>query len=261
MAQGSAAVPKFGNWETGDNVPYTVCFEKARKGRSRTKINTIQSQQNSDTETIQSSSFQQEIDLTTPLHKHTDDLTRQRNAADLIRAKQGRRLPESPITVAADSPLHRVSSGDKNTRGMRRNGTFDVSVEQSPLHVSKVGSKGIGVSPVYSLERKGSTGGVPMTPGRSRLRSASRAAAGDDSVDQNAAVPKFGDWDENNPGSADGYTLIFNKVKEERHGGPTKASNLSKQSSQSNSQKHYRNENSKVLFGAKMQLWNHYSSK
>ncbi|CAN1269573.1 RPM1-interacting protein 4, partial [Linum perenne] len=37
--------------------------------------------------------------------------------------------------------------------------------------------------------------------------------------DQSSAVPKFGDWDENNPASADGYTHIFNKVREERLGG------------------------------------------
>ena len=37
--------------------------------------------------------------------------------------------------------------------------------------------------------------------------------------DKGAAVPKFGDWDENNPASADGYTHIFNKVREERNNG------------------------------------------
>ncbi|CAI0426570.1 unnamed protein product [Linum tenue] len=37
--------------------------------------------------------------------------------------------------------------------------------------------------------------------------------------DKGAAVPKFGDWDENNPASADGYTHIFNMVREERQGG------------------------------------------
>ena len=30
-----------------------------------------------------------------------------------------------------------------------------------------------------------------------------------------SAVPKFGDWD-SNPASADGYTHIFNKVREEK---------------------------------------------
>lgn len=37
--------------------------------------------------------------------------------------------------------------------------------------------------------------------------------------ERGAAVPKFGDWDESNPASADGYTHIFNKVREERQGG------------------------------------------
>lgn len=37
--------------------------------------------------------------------------------------------------------------------------------------------------------------------------------------DRGAAVPKFGQWDESNPASADGFTHIFNKVREERHSG------------------------------------------
>lgn len=40
--------------------------------------------------------------------------------------------------------------------------------------------------------------------------------------DQGAAVPKFGEWDENNPESADGFTQIFNKVREERQIGAGK---------------------------------------
>ena len=34
--------------------------------------------------------------------------------------------------------------------------------------------------------------------------------------DDSTAVPKFGDWDERNPSSAEGYTHIFNKVHEEK---------------------------------------------
>ncbi|KAF6166362.1 hypothetical protein GIB67_034913 [Kingdonia uniflora] len=37
--------------------------------------------------------------------------------------------------------------------------------------------------------------------------------------EKGAAVPKFGDWDESNPASADGYTHIFNKVREEKQSG------------------------------------------
>lgn len=31
-------VPKFGNWDSEDNVPYTVYFEKARKGKNGAKM-------------------------------------------------------------------------------------------------------------------------------------------------------------------------------------------------------------------------------
>lgn len=34
--------------------------------------------------------------------------------------------------------------------------------------------------------------------------------------DHSAVVPKFGDWDESNPASAEGYTTIFNQVQQER---------------------------------------------
>ncbi|KAE8701385.1 RPM1-interacting protein 4 [Hibiscus syriacus] len=45
------------------------------------------------------------------------------------------------------------------------------------------------------------------------------SARGNESLDKGAAVPKFGDWDENNPSSADGYTHIFNQVREQRNNG------------------------------------------
>lgn len=41
--------------------------------------------------------------------------------------------------------------------------------------------------------------------------------------DKSAAVPKFGEWDENNPASADGFTHIFNKMREEKQSGSTNA--------------------------------------
>lgn len=35
-----------------------------------------------------------------------------------------------------------------------------------------------------------------------------------------AAVPKFGEWNVNDPASGDGYTDVFNRIKEERQRGP-----------------------------------------
>ncbi|PIN17793.1 hypothetical protein CDL12_09530 [Handroanthus impetiginosus] len=57
------------------------------------------------------------------------------------------------------------------------------------------------------------------------------------SQDKGRALPKFGEWDANNPASADGFTVIFAKARDEKKatgtaamGGappPTKAANLS----------------------------------
>lgn len=32
-------------------------------------------------------------------------------------------------------------------------------------------------------------------------------------------LPKFGDWDVNNPASAEGFTVIFNKARDDRRSG------------------------------------------
>lgn len=38
-------------------------------------------------------------------------------------------------------------------------------------------------------------------------------------------LPKFGEWDVNNPASADGFTVIFEKVRDEKKTGGGTASN------------------------------------
>ncbi|ESW12649.1 hypothetical protein PHAVU_008G130600 [Phaseolus vulgaris] len=94
----------------------------------------------------------------------------------------------------------------KQTIGSERN--FD----RSPLHrQAKTPGRD---SP--SWEVKNSYDTSHGTPGRSRLRPSNR---GDETPDKGAAVPKFGEWDESNPASADNYTHIFNQVREEKQVG------------------------------------------
>lgn len=38
----------------------------------------------------------------------------------------------------------------------------------------------------------------------------------DQQSDKGSTVPRFGEWDENDPASAEGYTHIFNNVRQER---------------------------------------------
>ncbi|KAL8106167.1 hypothetical protein AgCh_029830 [Apium graveolens] len=111
-------------------------------------------------------------------------------------------------------------STDSPRRVSGQNSRPDRSVEQSPLpphHQTRTGNKGSGVSSP-SWERKGSSEGThglaPFTPGRSRLRSS--VTGGDETPDYGPVVPKFGDWDESDPSAGEGYTHIFNKVREEK---------------------------------------------
>lgn len=59
-------------------------------------------------------------------------------------------------------------------------------------------------------------------------------------------VPKFGDWDESNPASAEGYTHMFEKVREEKQIGAGKVPAMATESPYSNGQSQCRNANPKV---------------
>ncbi|XP_057982363.1 protein NOI4 [Malania oleifera] len=50
-------------------------------------------------------------------------------------------------------------------------------------------------------------------------------------TDKGQPLPKFGEWDVNDPASADGFTVIFNKARDEKKAGgkpdsPTKGDNI-----------------------------------
>lgn len=83
----------------------------------------------------------------------------------------------------------------------------------SPLHPQK-GSASPGGEGKNSYNS--SHGGA----GKSRMKPADQ---GDETPDRGAAVPKFGEWDEKNPQSADNYTGIFQRVRDERYNGPGKS--------------------------------------
>ncbi|KAL6011293.1 hypothetical protein ACLOJK_001738 [Asimina triloba] len=215
--QQRSPVPKFGNWESGENVPYTVYFDEARKGRKL--INPNDPQENPD-------AFSNNAPLVrapspsikpAPYPNHETRPSKEDGKVRQITEDfVGRRA------AGTDSP-HQRDHGGNSGRSNR------LSNEQSPLHPifqAKVSYKNGVSSP--SWERKGSSErshGFAPTPGRSKLRPTAR---GDETwvisdmawqPQKGAAVPKFGDWDESNPAAADGYTHIFNKVREEKQTG------------------------------------------
>ncbi|XP_050874151.1 RPM1-interacting protein 4 isoform X1 [Lathyrus oleraceus] len=221
-------VPKFGNWEGSDNVPYTAYFDKARKGRTGTKmINPNDPEENPDLVLDNSSSEQPPPSKSKP-RVDSEDLYGKGSARATIELRKS--LEDGDPKQYADSPARHDNVGNRssndstprlgvgsadNRRRPSRQSTAgsEYSVERSPLHrQAKAPGKD---SP--SLEAKNSYDSSHGTPGRSRLRPVNR---GDETPEKGAAVPKFGEWDVSNPASAEGYTHIFNKVRAERQGGP-----------------------------------------
>ncbi|KAK7382692.1 hypothetical protein VNO80_01676 [Phaseolus coccineus] len=212
MAQRSH-VPKFGNWDSGDNVPYTAYFDKARKGRTGAKIiNPNDPEENSD------------LGLDNPSSEHLPP-SKPRVSSEDPSGKGSLHLEDDPkpfidsparhdnVSNRSGSRSHGVPSADNRRRPSMQSAGSEHSIDRSPLH-RQARPPGRD-SPQW--EPKNSYDNIQGTPGRSRLRQANR---GDETPDKGAAVPKFGDWDVNNPASADGFTHIFNKVREERQGGP-----------------------------------------
>ncbi|KAL3619958.1 hypothetical protein CASFOL_034870 [Castilleja foliolosa] len=251
MAERSPKVPKFGNWDS-EEIPYTICFDNARKGPKSGPTPTQPKDQKA-SEPKRYSSAQTVNDKS--------KVEAPKVALEELKPRPARGEDEmkklvmgSPLRQernSSNSPRHGYggSSAGNTPRGVvgRRSVGSDRSVDHSPLHPhsARAGGRNSGVSSP-SWERKAMADGVhglaPSTPGRSRLSSVTR---GDDSPDRSSTVPKFGAWDETDPASAEGYTQIFNRVREEKQTettgkvGPV----LPTQTSLPNAHKQYRNAN------------------
>ncbi|XP_010532895.1 PREDICTED: RPM1-interacting protein 4-like [Tarenaya hassleriana] len=169
-------VPKFGNWESEENVPYTAYFEKARKVRTSggKMVNPNDPEESS-----------------------------------------GLYAPASPPPPTRPKP-EQEEPVKRQARTTSAAGSENNSYERSPLHNhARTPGRSVGApSPLWD-------GGKNSYDGTGRSKPRSNNIRGDESPDKGTVVPKFGDWDENNPSSADGYTHIFNKVREERNSAGT----------------------------------------
>ncbi|KAK9069370.1 hypothetical protein SSX86_011273 [Deinandra increscens subsp. villosa] len=174
-------VPKFGNWGE-DDVPYTVYFDKARKGKTGGKmINPNDPLENPEM-----------FGIKTP----PPPAPPARSYAEPVQPTPDRRVTRVDNEYPPPNENRRTSGGSAHQRGGQG---------------AKVATTGKGgVSPAW--EGKNSYDSSHGTPGRSKTK----PTRADDSSGRGSAVPRFGEWDENNPSSGDNYTHIFNKVREER---------------------------------------------
>ncbi|XP_074366829.1 RPM1-interacting protein 4-like [Apium graveolens] len=219
-------VPQFGNWDTEDNVPYTVFFEKARKGKNGGKmINPNDPVQNPgmfppSAQVAPSTARNVPKEPASRKSVRPKTLNIQSNSDNSGR----RKFTEGPlrndnVTVSrqrgsGSTIQNRVGNGSGSGRPRRQNAGPEHSVDQSPL------------DPQYQAKLVGKGSGSSWESRHSNDRSRMNAvSAGIESPDKGAAVPRFGEWDENNPSSADNITQKFNKVRQERNSSTPMASN------------------------------------
>ncbi|KAI3440831.1 AvrRpt-cleavage domain-containing protein [Psidium guajava] len=143
--------------------------------------------------------------------------------------------------VAAESPVHcdgGMSFPYRSVWQSPRSGHIESSSKSRQHQASVWGRGGRMTSPVQEPEKRysstsGGHGAAPMTPGTSRLKPVAR---GDKTSNHSSAVPKFGDWDETNPSSADLYTHVFTRVVGEKKDATGKAPVTTTQTPHSNGQ-------------------------
>ncbi|OWM85590.1 hypothetical protein CDL15_Pgr029013 [Punica granatum] len=176
-------VPKFGNWDS-DNVPYTTFFENARREKTGVKMNPNDPEEN----------------------------------PEAFVFGQGGPAVGWPAVSAFNGPNRdKRSSSEKQQRsGASESGSSDRSSsgysrrQQSYDRVQSDHSK---KGP--SESSKSYSNSVTRGPQHSRQMSGSQPS--DDTHRRAASIPKFGAWDEMDPRSGESFTVIFNKVKEEKH--------------------------------------------
>lgn len=181
-------VPKFGGWDE-DNVPYTAYFDNARKGKSGVRMNPNDPEENPEAFMYARGGMEDDVDFASG-------------------AFEGTNSEKQSIGGLKGHNAHSMSPSDHRKNARHNNLTSESGSEKSSsdhslLQAQKTGlavegNKGLSSSR-HSRQRSGST--HPFDPeGHHRA----------------ASIPKFGAWDETDPSSGEGFTVIFNIVKEEK---------------------------------------------
>ncbi|XP_024977913.1 RPM1-interacting protein 4-like isoform X1 [Cynara cardunculus var. scolymus] len=155
------------------------------------------------------------------------------------------------VTHVSREEIDLIKSSDSPTRPIRttrQSVGSDQSIDNSPMHPhpqARVGNRGsAGSSPMWDrkVSSESSHGAASSTPGRSRLKQVTR---GEETVDDGPAIPKFGDWDDNDPTAGEGYTQLFNKAREDRHNGGAKSPMITIENANFYGQNRHGNDNTK----------------
>lgn len=191
MAQRSH-IPKFGSWD-GDNVPYTAYFESARKdkGSGVKMMNPNDPEENPEAFMFAGGGAT----------GNDGD-----NSDKVILAKKHQVEEWKPVFPKTADRQKNVSRKSMTSESSSYKTNSDYSQQSNNRHARSEQKNS-------SSERSNSF--CPPSPGPTRPRNGYNPA--DNIASQrSASVPIFGAWDERDPKSGDGFTVIFEKVKEEK---------------------------------------------
>ncbi|XP_048231031.1 RPM1-interacting protein 4 isoform X2 [Ricinus communis] len=192
-AQRRSHVPKFGNWEN-DNVPYTAFFDNARKEKGGVMINPNDPQENPE-------AFMHESEVELSFGRvRLNSVCEEKNQMGGIKREP------------SESDQQKSSSHNKSMTsecGSDRSSS-DYSLLQAAYRRDR--KKGVAGGEEINYNNTLSTSAVSQN---SRQRRGSHPS-NEGQHQRTASVPKFGAWDEADPTSGEGFTVIFNRVKEEK---------------------------------------------
>uniref|UniRef100_A0A7I4CXE6 RIN4 pathogenic type III effector avirulence factor Avr cleavage site domain-containing protein n=1 Tax=Physcomitrium patens TaxID=3218 RepID=A0A7I4CXE6_PHYPA len=241
-------VPKFGNWDAngGNGGAYTAVFDQARTGKGGKPINPNDPAEN---EALAAQIYggplptQRNNDRppprTRPAHV-TDAANRPRHERrssredlDVRRSNDSAsRQPSSDYQGPARKPVggpggraeppFRRPQPDMDGDGSSHN------AERAPAnpHANRMNARETGrgaASPAWERRGRNPSGGDEGSVlGSGTLKSRPRPQGGRaEESGKGGALPKFGDWNEKDPNAGDGFTMIFQKLSnEKREGGP-----------------------------------------
>ena len=165
-------VPQFGNWDSEDNVPYTVYFEKARKGKNGGKmINPNDRMQNPGMFPPSARNAPKEPVGRKAVRPKTLDIQSSRENGDRMKFTEGP-LRNDNVSRQSGTGLtnqNRGGNGLGSGRPRRQNAGSEHSIDGSPSHPQNQ-AKLIGNGSGSAWESRHSNDSIHGTTGRSRMK-------------------------------------------------------------------------------------------
>lgn len=239
MTQRPIHVPKFGNWDANEHVPFTAVFDNARAGKGGGKnFNPNDPSENPSLFGLGGDDMlgpTENAEETVPYPPPRHERKASREESDHKRPPREQNAGFPTRRASGDAPGYRRTGGKQTNPDGSRGGSSGASREDNGTELGGMENQRVDQSPnnlgpyhgrlgnrppaaPSAWERKapaeGGTAHGTAAPGKNRLRPG--PARGDETPDRGPALPKFGAWDEKDPSSGEGFTVIFNQARNEK---------------------------------------------